>query len=177
MADHALHRTSVRLLRWASHFGRDEKGPIISRGHRVASLVVAFVCAGLVSACSFRSDLSSASPYSAYAGKTVALVSPMPVEYDFKARKPSKVVRAGTPVTIRRVFLEKTYIPAEGVSTQIFAVVEYPDPVTKARLTWNYPLGLKPTPYGCAEKIIAAPWEQASTPPVRYVGRDGKSFQ
>jgi len=149
---------------------------------RVVSLILTFVFVCLLSGCSSTTDLSIVPPYNAYAGKKVALVSPMPVEYDFKAQKPSKVIPVGTPVTIRRVFLEKTnvrgpIIPAMGVSTQIFAVVEYPDPVTKARVTWNYPLGSKPTPYGYEEQIIAAPWEPVSTPMFRYVGKDGKSFK
>ena len=64
-----------------------------------------------------------------------------------------------------------------GVSTQIFAVVEYPDPVTKARVTLNYPIGFKLTCYGYEEQIIATPWEPVTTPSLRYVGKDGKSFK
>jgi hypothetical protein len=140
------------------------------------------VWAGFLSACASVSDLSNTPPYDRYADETVVLKSPMPVEYDIKTQKPSKVVSAGTPVTIKRIILEKRrmrgpIIPSGGIDTQIFAVVEYPDPVTKSCVVWNYPLGAKQNTYGYAEQIIAAPWEPVSTAPLRYVGRDGKAFK
>src|SRR5438094_816935 len=71
---------------------------------------VIILLVNLISACSSVSDLSGVPPYNRYAGKNVVLVSPMPVEYDFKQQKPSKIVSAGTRVTIKHVFLEKTKI-------------------------------------------------------------------
>ncbi len=163
----AAHRSDQSLFVWAEP--------------KYVGVIMVLICLGLMSACSHTHDLSKFPPYNTYAGKTVTLVFPMPVEYDFKARKPSKVIPSGTRVTIRSVFLENAsikgpIIPSVGVRSQIFATIEYVDPVTKSLVNWNYPLGSKQTPYGYAEHIIAAPWEPATTPPLRYVGPCGKGF-
>jgi hypothetical protein len=147
-----------------------------SRVFSVGALLISFLVG-----CASESDLSGVAPYSNYAGKTVPLVTPLPLEYDFQRGEPSKVVPVGSLVAVRRVFLEKSYlsgpiIPGWDVSTQIFAVVEYIDPVTKDLKERKYSLGVKLSPRGYAEKILVAPWEPLSTPPLRYVGKDGKRF-